>query len=472
MAVADVTYDGSPHGGSALVAGVGGLSRDPDRALHRTQRDGLRDSVTAPTGAGDYTASATFAGDTNHAGSADAKPFTINRAPSSTVVSCPVSVDYSGSPLTPCAAAVSGVGGLALVGTPIAYTNNVAKGQATAAYTYAGDVNHTGSSGLAHFQIVDSHPIAQAKQVEVIVRPFHDDGDDDDRHDHDEFDRRGHDGHGWDGHVGDDDDTDGEWEHDADNAKAVRITLSATDADSLRLAFSVLTAPTHGRLSRVRKVSCTPDGHGGTLCTARVIYFPQPHNAAGDSFTYQASDGVLNSAPATVTINIVPPFTTFTQGEWGSTSNGQNPGWFLATNFASVYSGGTVTIGAGTRTLRFDSAAAIKSFLPAGGKAGVLLAGALNPTSSKGGVFAGQVLALQLNVDFSAAMKTRSGLGALVLTKGALKGQTVAQVLTLANSALGGGALPAGMSISDLSDIVSKINDNYDRGKEDDGDLK
>ena len=87
-------------------------------------------------------------------------------------------------------------------------------------------------------------------------------------------------------------------------------------------------------------------------------------------------------------------------------------------------------------------------------------------------MFAGQVLALQLNVDFSAAMKTRSGLGALVLTKGALKGQTVAQVLTLANSALGGGALPAGMSISDLSDIVSKINDNYDRGKEDDGDLK
>jgi hypothetical protein len=223
----------------------------------------------------------------------------------------------------------------------------------------------------------------------------------------------------------------------------------------------------------VRKVSCTPDGHGGTLCTARVIYFPQPHNAAGDSFTYQASDGVLNSAPATVTINIVPPFTTFTQGEWGSTSNGQNPGWFLAANFAAVYgAGGSVAIGAGSKTLTFNGAAAIKNFLPAGGKAGVLTASANNPTSSKGGVFAGQVLALQLNVDFSAALKTRAGLGALVLTKGALKGQTVAQVLTLANSALGGGALPAGMSISDLSDIVSKINDNYDRGKEDDGDLK
>jgi len=98
--VADVTYDGSPHGGSALVAGVGGLSQI--LTVHYTGRNGTvyADSVTAPTGAGDYTASATFAGDTNHAGSADSKAFTINRAPSSTVVSCPVSVDYSGSPLT------------------------------------------------------------------------------------------------------------------------------------------------------------------------------------------------------------------------------------------------------------------------------------------------------------------------------------------------------------------------------------
>jgi fructose-1-phosphate kinase PfkB-like protein len=45
-----------------------------------------------------------------------------------------------------------------------------------------------------------------------------------------------------------------------------------------------------------------------------------------------------------------------------------------------------------------------------------------------------------------------------------LAGQTVTQVLAKANSVLGGGSLPSGMTISSLNDLVDLINNNFDNG--------
>ena len=110
------------------------------------------------------------------------------------------------------------------------------------------------------------------------------------------------------------------------------------------------------------------------------------------------------------------------------------------------------------------SQAAIEAFLPQGGKPGALTASATNPTSSSANVFGGQVLALELSVDFSNRGITATGLAGLHLTSGPLAGDTVAQVLAAANQALGGGALPAGMTISDLNDVVNNINQSWDNG--------
>jgi hypothetical protein len=83
-------------------------------------------------------------------------------------------------------------------------------------------------------------------------------------------------------------------------------------------------------------------------------------------------------------------------------------------------------------------------------------------------VFAGQVLALQLSVDFSRTGRTQQGLGSLVLGSGPLAGYTVDQVLALANAVLGGSlsALPPGLSVSGLNGIVDKLNRNFDDGDE------
>jgi hypothetical protein len=138
---ASVTYTGLAQTPcSANVSGAGGLSQS------------LPVVYGSNVNAGTATASASYAGDSNHTGSNDSKTFTIDPASSTTVVTCPASVTYTGAAQTPCTATVTGVGGLSLTPTP-AYANNTAPGTATASHTYAGDANHTGSSDSKNFTI-------------------------------------------------------------------------------------------------------------------------------------------------------------------------------------------------------------------------------------------------------------------------------------------------------------------------------
>src|SRR5262249_15295671 len=119
-------------------------------------------------------------------------------------------------------------------------------------------------------------------------------------------------------------------------------------------------------------------------------------------------------------------------------------------------------------------ASAIAAFLPQGSTAGTLTANATNPTTSSAGVLAGQVLALQLSVDFSNKGTTPGGLANLIVSSGPLQGKTVAHVLALGNAVLGGNtsALPAGMSITGLVDVIDSINNNFDNGQQNNGYLQ
>ena len=112
------------------------------------------------TDAGTATADATYAGDANHNGStATQVSFTVAKAASSTVITCPTSATYTGSALTPCTAAVTGAGGLNTTATTT-YANNTDAGTATADATYAGDANHNGSTAT---QV--SFTVAKASQT-------------------------------------------------------------------------------------------------------------------------------------------------------------------------------------------------------------------------------------------------------------------------------------------------------------------
>jgi len=67
------------------------------------------------------------------------------------------------------------------------------------------------------------------------------------------------------------------------------ITLTGADADSDPLTYTIVAPPTHGALS----------GSG-----PNVTYTPDTGYSGMDSFTFIVNDGTVDSAPATVTIQI------------------------------------------------------------------------------------------------------------------------------------------------------------------------
>jgi hypothetical protein len=258
------------------------------------------------------------------------------------------------------------------------------------------------------------------------------------------------------------------------NSPPVAVNDSRTTSGTTPVSITVLDndSDPDGHPLSVVPTGFTQPANGTVTLTGNTFTFVAAVGFTGTtSFTYTISDGNGGTAMATVTVVVTAAncsttgYLTYSQGGWGSTPSGANPGAFLAANFSRVYTGGSVQIG-GTRKLTFTSAAAIAAFLPQGGPSKVLTSSATNPTSSSGGNFAAQLLAMQLAADFSRAGVTKVGMGSLVMQSGPLAGMTLDSVLAMANTVIGGttSALPSGMSMSTLAGILESLNMNFHEG--------
>jgi len=174
----------------------------------------------------------------------------------------------------------------------------------------------------------------------------------------------------------------------------------------------------------------------------------------------------------------IPPgiYRTQTQGGWGAACHGHNAACLRDAHFTEAFPTG-LTVG-GTFTIHLTSSAAVENFLPAGSTPDVLTSNHVDPVSTEAGVFAGQVVALAISLGFAeAGVPGFGGLGSLVILTGVhdpsgpFRGYTVNEVFTMANIVLGGNlaALPNGISLSDLNDVIDAINNNFDDGEESDG---
>ncbi len=99
---------------------------------------------------------------------------------------------------------------------------------------------------------------------------------------------------------------------------SVAITLSGSDPQGSNLTYAIVSAPANGSL-------------GGT--PPNVTYTPANGFGGLDTFTFRVNDGAFDSAPATVSINVVPPPLPPTGITLSSTNIplGTGPGGFIAT---------------------------------------------------------------------------------------------------------------------------------------------
>ena len=158
-------------------------------------------------------------------------------------------------------------------------------------------------------------------------------------------------------------------------------------------------------------------------------------------------------------------FRTQTQGAWGATPKGNNPGFYLHSNFTSAFPNGLKVGCSGGYTLLFTSAQAITNFLPQGGTPVQLSQNYTDP-SSQLSVLAGQTVALALSLGFDSYdpnfSTSSNSLGNLVMASGIFQGWTVSQIFAEANKILGACASP--YSPSQITSALDAINTNFDGG--------
>lgn len=106
---------------------------------------------------------------------------------------------------------------------------------------------------------------------------------------------------------------------------AVPVTLTGSDAENMPLTFTVLSSPAGGMLS-------------GTA--PNLFYSPAPNANGVESFTFKVSDGLLDSAPAEVSLHISPVNDAPSFAAGGSQTVAEDAGPQTVTGWASAISAG------------------------------------------------------------------------------------------------------------------------------------
>ncbi len=163
---------------------------------------------------------------------------------------------------------------------------------------------------------------------------------------------------------------------------------------------------------------------------------------------------------------------TFTQGGWGAVPNGNNPGVYLHANFSTVFPSG-LTIGNVTNNIKLTTATDVTNFLPSGGSLNTLTGATINPAGTISSTIAGQLVAATLNVGFD-SYDANFGNGSNTLSDmycnfSGFYGVKVSDLLAEANQRIAGASTVH--TSSALNNALTKLNENYDNGNQDNGDF-
>jgi uncharacterized repeat protein (TIGR01451 family) len=152
VTVSNATYDGNPHGGSASVTGPAGLNQPLTVSYSGRNGTTYGPSNTAPTNGGDYTASASYAGDSNYNASSDSKDYSIAKASQTITFNALADKTYGDADFTVSATATSGLsvsfsgsGACSVTGNTVHITG---AGTCTVTASQAGDTNYNAAANV------------------------------------------------------------------------------------------------------------------------------------------------------------------------------------------------------------------------------------------------------------------------------------------------------------------------------------
>jgi hypothetical protein len=156
-------------------------------------------------------------------------------------------------------------------------------------------------------------------------------------------------------------------------------------------------------------------------------------------------------------------FRTQTQGGWGASPSGNNPGTYLHQHFSGAFPNG-LSIGC-NNSLNLTTASAVTAFLPSGSTAQMLPTGTLtDPNTNYSNVLAGQLVAATLNIGFDSYDANFGSstifVGDLIYSNNSVfDGMTVSTVVQLANDFIGG--CTSTYNASELNNALTSFNESY-----------
>ncbi|MBK8500315.1 MAG: right-handed parallel beta-helix repeat-containing protein [Flavobacteriales bacterium] len=190
--------------------------------------------------------------------------------------------------------------------------------------------------------------------------------------------------------------------------------------------------------------------------------------------TVTGSNGCTASCTTTITLQSLScaGIRTEAQGTWGATATAYNTAGYMTNNFAAAFpSPNYLTIGCGSRLMRFTTGAAIITALPTYGTPALLPTGtSVNPTAPAN-TLVGQIVSLRLAVRFdelSPAFSTSDVLlKDMLVTSGTFAGWSVSQLLATAEQVIGG--CSTAYPLSTLSTALTYVNNGYQGGNMNNG---
>ncbi|MFN3875055.1 MAG: hypothetical protein ACK4L7_03960, partial [Flavobacteriales bacterium] len=185
--------------------------------------------------------------------------------------------------------------------------------------------------------------------------------------------------------------------------------------------------------------------------------------------TVTGANGCSSTCSATITLSsstaACSGLRTEAQGTWGANPTQWNIAGFLHSNWGTAFPAPNgLTIGCGSRMVRFTTASALNAALPTYGTPALLPAGTtVDPGTSIQNTLLGQIAALAINIRiddlYPAFAPSNLALRDMVVASGAFAGLTVQQLLNLANQHAGGCA--NSYPLATISQALTSLNNGY-----------